>query len=373
MSDEKQKKATIEEQLAKIRSITRKRVSVVTNWAKNPRPRDHMRRLVRAALDFQKIGISMELREASPTPTNPAELEDEDLQILLAVGDSMRGMEEIIKRSMKRFLKQSEIGLWLLDQPGLGSGWLAAFVLSEFPDIYDAAICRECGKYLLRQEDMTYFHTAAPERRDDEPAKGKCVFDGEVMEEGSYRMHERKPSTFIRFAGLATVQGYACPECNYNLRYNSTKKAWIHPKYTHLPKGVKPCPHGGTLWIPLTDDVPTLRTMTAKPVKVSDKTKMGEKRSYNSRLRAKLIGPMGVADAMIKARHPKYYEEIYLGYKNRVTQRDPWRTAGWVHQMAKRAMMYRFVIDFYTTWRKSEGLPCRPPYEEEYLGVKHHD
>lgn len=381
MNDEtktKTKTRTKADPIAEIRALNRKKVSVVPNWARDPVHRDHMKRLVRAALDFQKVGISMSLREASPTATNPAELEDDDLKILLAVGAHVRDVELIIKKAMKRFLKQSEIGLWLLDQPGLGAGWLGGFVLAEFPDIYDAGICLECGKYLRREADMSFTHPSPPERGDDEPSKERCQHDGQAMEEGTYRIHERKPSTFIRFAGLATVDGWACPICRYNLRYNSTKQAWGHPKYTHLPPGMTPCAHAGSFWKATNGDgIPRLKVkgvdFEALPIKCSDKVRAKEKRSYNSRLRAKLIGPMGVADAMIKAKHPKYHGEIYLGYKQRVAQRDPWRTKGWIDRMAKRAMMYRFVIDFYTTWRKSEGLPCRAPYEEQYLGITHHN
>jgi len=39
---------------------------------------------------------------------------------------------------------------------------------------------------------------------------------------------------------------------------------------------------------------------------------------------------------------------------------------------ARRFMVERFLFDFWTAWRKLEGLPIRVPYAEEYLGRGHH-
>jgi hypothetical protein len=40
-------------------------------------------------------------------------------------------------------------------------------------------------------------------------------------------------------------------------------------------------------------------------------------------------------------------------------------------QTANRYMIKMFLRDLYCVWRKIEGLPVRPPYEEEYLGKTH--
>lgn len=364
-----------QEAIKKIRAFGRREPQIIPDWDRDPGRREPLRQMVRAAMDFQKIRIATANREASPTETNEAELLPDHLEVILAVSEATADLETAIKASLKGILRESEIGCWLLDQPGLGSGWLAGYVLAEFPDVYDAGRCNECGIHLHRQADMSYVHPAPPERSDQSPSKSKCSFDGETMEEGTYWIHERKPSTYVRFSGLATETGYACPECGYLLRWNSSKKAWVHPRYTNLPKGQNVCPLSGAIFKPEDEASPTFwdegTPFKAEEVNASPKTSGGRKRSFNSLLRAKLIGPSGVADAFIRQQHPKYYE-IYAGYKNRVQQRDPWRSLKWVDNMARRAMMSRFVIDFFIRRREAAGLPCRPPYEEEYLGKKHH-
>jgi hypothetical protein len=44
----------------------------------------------------------------------------------------------------------------------------------------------------------------------------------------------------------------------------------------------------------------------------------------------------------------------------------------WAHNRAKHDVMGKFLIDFFVKARELEGLPCRKPYAEEYLGVVHH-
>jgi len=46
-------------------------------------------------------------------------------------------------------------------------------------------------------------------------------------------------------------------------------------------------------------------------------------------------------------------------------------TPGHKNQAAIRYMMKMFLRDLYVAWREIEGLPVRPPYEDDYLGRKH--
>ncbi|MHC4643904.1 MAG: hypothetical protein ACYTBJ_00280 [Planctomycetota bacterium] len=400
MSSGNGKSMTPLEHLAK---LSRRKVSVIPQWGWDPTHRARMRMVVRAAMDMQKMGIAMQLRMASPTQTNPAQLEDDDLSMIVAVGAGARQFEDAIKRSMKSFLNQSEIGLWIREQPGLNSGWLGGFTLAELPDVYDAGICLKCGIHLTRcparlcgfpdapDSEMRYFHPAPPEKKDGSQSQIRCEYDGQLMEPGTYRMHERKPSTFVQFAGLGTEPAWLCPKCRYLLRYNSSHKAWGHPNYTNLPEGVEPCQYRGWFWQESKDsEVPRLafkatgggtrKTMydgdeilEALETRASPRSaQAGVKRPFKSLLRAKLLGKNGVFEAFNKAGHPKY-RKIYLDYKNRVQQRDPHKSKGWIDNMAKRAVISRFLIDLFIKWRECEGLPCRPPYEEEKLGIVHHD
>lgn len=80
--------------------------------------------------------------------------------------------------------------------------------------------------------------------------------------------------------------------------------------------------------------------------------------------------------------------KFYMDYKHRLAcseketseikkggkvDRKPWRecTAGHRDRAAKRYMIKMFLAELYEFWREMEGLPVRPPYQEEYLGHKH--
>jgi hypothetical protein len=106
---------------------------------------------------------------------------------------------------------------------------------------------------------------------------------------------------------------------------------------------------------------------------------------YNKNLKTRLLGV--IADGFIKAQN-SYAMEFYYPYKNRLANSDKmtyetkkggerielkWKDCKLGHRddAAKRYMIKMFLKDFYAAWREIEGLPVRPPYEEEYLGKKH--
>ena len=101
-----------------------------------------------------------------------------------------------------------------------------------------------------------------------------------------------------------------------------------------------------------------------------DKKSKGFVSPYNAWLKTKLMGVL--APCMIKAQGQ--YTKFYYDYKNRLDC-DPSKaelTKAHKDMMAKRYMIKRFLSDLYEVWRPLEGLEVRCPYEEEYLGVKHH-
>lgn len=362
-----------------LKKMGKQQPDVISKWASDPDRQRTLKQVIRAALDFQKLRIGMDNREVSPVEdVNDAQLLPGDVRILGALGRGLQDMEDSIKASVRYLVGQAEIGQWLLDQKGLKAGWLAGVVLAEFPDIYDAAICLKCGTHLQRQVDGTYEHPVLPGSKDLKMStqvpceSNRCPLQGVTVEACDYRMHQRKPSTFARFAGLSTEKSYACPACQQNLVYNSAGGEWRHPQYTKLPNGK--CEYSGKA-LKSDGKVPYL-VIDGRPVEaverwVSPKVRQGQKLSYNSFLRSKLLGKNGVADMFIMQKHPKYYD-IYAGYKHRVAQRDPWRAKGHIDMMAKRAMLYRFICDFQIKWRELEGLEVRRPYEEEKLGIVHH-
>jgi hypothetical protein len=109
-----------------------------------------------------------------------------------------------------------------------------------------------------------------------------------------------------------------------------------------------------------------------------DKLTAGFVAPFNTKLRAKMIGVLG--SSFLKTKSP--YAEFYYNYKNRLKNEDrqigesekKWNetTDKHRHNAAVRYMVKMFIRDLYVAWRESEGLTVRCPYEEEYLGVKHH-
>ncbi len=108
---------------------------------------------------------------------------------------------------------------------------------------------------------------------------------------------------------------------------------------------------------------------------------------FNRRLRTKIVGVL--AGNLIK-QNPHYYE-LYVNERMRLSHRDiatsgktieqyyvsgdgkiKWKpNQGHIHAMARRKMIKIFLLDLYVAWRTIEGLPVRPPYQEEYLGHIH--
>lgn len=113
-----------------------------------------------------------------------------------------------------------------------------------------------------------------------------------------------------------------------------------------------------------------------------DKLTPGFVAPFNKRLRTALLGVM--APGFVKAQND-YCMKYYYPYKLRLEQEenpiatdDPEKAKAWKDvskgrrdAAAKRYMVKMFLKDLYVTWRTIEGLPVRPPYQEEYLGHKH--
>ena len=357
---------------------------VLDHWYLDPARKALIRYLVRAADDVTKIRLPAEGRDLSPTDTNPVQILEEDKGFLLKIGGSCRAFRSDIERHLEKLVLQAPGGVWLLSQKGIGP-WLAGYLIAEFPDIYDAAICNDCGRYLLRDKDMHYWHASPPTKKDSTAGKKACKHDGKYVDAENYHMHERKPSTFLKFAGLDTVEGFKCPHCNYLLRPQYATGVpipvgYIHPAYLNLPDGIQKCSATAkkvTLTeegLPLVDGRPAIECRTGR------KRVPGLLNTYHSDLRAKLLKV--VAESFIRVQvsdneggkisgNPTY-RPIYDGYKHRIACRDSYKSKMWVEMMARRAMIHQFIIDFFVVSRKGEGLPCRLPYAEEKLGIKHH-
>lgn len=118
---------------------------------------------------------------------------------------------------------------------------------------------------------------------------------------------------------------------------------------------------------------------------------------YNGWLRTKLVGVLG--PGFLRAKNPTY-RAIYDGYRERIRnvgactlekhcsssgsptwypsgkqgakpQAGDFCTEGHMHNKAIRYMVKLFLLDFWTEWRRVEGLPIVAPYHEAKLGIVH--
>ena len=123
--------------------------------------------------------------------------------------------------------------------------------------------------------------------------------------------------------------------------------------------------------------------------KETGKMELKNSLGYNPELRSRLLGVLG--DCILKAgmRSEKdengnkirsyalpgaKYVEIYLGYKNRLNQKET--TKDWSdahkHRAAVRYMIQQFLRDLWVFWREYEGYEVSEPYEVAKLGNKPH-
>ena len=91
--------------------------------------------------------------------------------------------------------------------------------------------------------------------------------------------------------------------------------------------------------------------------------------SFNDFVKTKLVGVLG--SSFIKLGGD--YRDVYDNYKHRISNmpRHANKTKGHIHNMAVRYMIKEFLADLWTVWRALEGLPVRPRYSEEKLGIVH--
>ncbi len=93
--------------------------------------------------------------------------------------------------------------------------------------------------------------------------------------------------------------------------------------------------------------------------------------TYNPFLKTKLMGVLATSFLRSKS----IYADVYNDYKHRL-ESDP-RKVEWTklhrHNASLRYMIKIFLIDLYSIWRKLEGLPQSPTYQEAKLGHVHTD
>lgn len=91
--------------------------------------------------------------------------------------------------------------------------------------------------------------------------------------------------------------------------------------------------------------------------------------TFNPFVKTKLVGVLGSVFIKLGGE----YADIYRGYKFRLENHPNWKdkTKKHRHNAAVRYMIKIFLQNLYANWRALEGLPVRPPYAEEKLGIVH--
>lgn len=94
--------------------------------------------------------------------------------------------------------------------------------------------------------------------------------------------------------------------------------------------------------------------------------------SYNAFLHDKLLGVLG--PSFIKQNPEKSkYRAIYQDHKQRLQQNPKYSEHNkmHIHRICIRKAIKWFLLDLHQAWRRLEGLPVIPTYEEAKLGIVH--
>lgn len=93
---------------------------------------------------------------------------------------------------------------------------------------------------------------------------------------------------------------------------------------------------------------------------------------YDTRHRLESAGKCGLAVEEHAKNVKKVAATWYPSGSTKGPQDGDFCTAGHMHNKAVRKMVKQFLADFHTAWRELEGLPVRPPYAIEKLGMEPH-
>lgn len=91
----------------------------------------------------------------------------------------------------------------------------------------------------------------------------------------------------------------------------------------------------------------------------------GQKSTFNTFLKSKLVGVLG--DVLIKLKSP--WTAYYYQKKNDLEQRGWGASLLHRHRASVRYMIKMLLVDIWRQWRKHEGLPLKPTYSEAKFGA----
>lgn len=211
----------------------------------------------------------------------------------------------------------------------------------------------------IRVEDYALFAGVADNARDQEKMLEKALLE-------RLRLFPVYTEYLVHIKGVGPVSaGWIISEFDIHIATTVSKMWQFAGLSPGLVRGRKAIKDAKGVWHYETTDI-LIR---------GDRLAPGFVAPFNKRLRVALVGVM--ADGFIKQQND-YALDFYYPYKHRLEQEANKANAGdkaWSEvskghrdSAAKRYMVKMFLRDLYVAWRTLEGLPVRPPYQDEYLG-----
>lgn len=210
------------------------------------------------------------------------------------------------------------------------------------------------------------------------------------------------------FCGLRPMPAFRCNVCQSVCEPNKDETEFTHPKIDKIK-----CSTKGRQFLDRADVYESAQAQRAHK---------GEKLNFNKWLRTKMVGVLGSVILKMTTyrcrecqesmenikddkkrpteffRHHKKkdgemecplstrqftkadlfkddapFRKFYDNYKHRKEQAGWGVSDGHRHNAAIRYMIKMILLDIHTKWRNFHGLPVRVPYQEQYLGHKHHE
>lgn len=299
-----------------------------------------LRILTRAREDFQAQRKRMDNRigrkaDGTAQDIDERQMRQDDAEAISAISDAAKEQEEQIEKKLNKVLKRFPVYTeFLKNVKGVGT-IAAATIISTF-DIEKATTVSKMWQYAGLNPGLV----KGKKRKD----KADGSFDIIVTD------------TMIR--GDRMTPGFVAP---FNKKLRTALCGVLADGFIKA----------GFRWVPVIEE-----EWNHLPDNIKDR-------------RDKKIDGKMVKDCPVRLEISCPYCQHYYNYKNRLAASEKpvseirskgkeaeqiaWKDAKPAHRdrAAKRYMIKMFVQDLYNAWRMIEGLPVRPPYQEEYLGHKH--
>lgn len=336
-------------------------------------PRDKLRRAVRNFYDIQKMRVASGNRNKTDTVV----LDEADLEFLDAMSSGLKAVEATALREVARLLKGMAIWEeWLMHQRGIGP--TMAGVLVSWIDIDKADTVSKIWAY-------AGLHTVAVEgqegvRKAPRPTRGQFAGFNPWLR-----------SKLVKVMGDNLIKSVGLDERGYYTSKNARNPAWDqkgkdsvalrldwdeaippipeHVKTVSIKRTLEP---GFVPWRKCYDDYKARKQNQLVPICMGCEG-TGRFSSAAAKHEPEFEPEEGDSQLELTDKEKAAAARGVCSNCEGRGRNAPWgRSAAHRHQAAVRYMVKMFLIEFHKQWRQLKGLPVRPPYREEYLGLPPH-